>query len=396
MNSHEINIYGDIVPFKMFNDGSEFDRSDLNEVLESLDLKEGDELIYNLHTFGGCVTTAFSMFNKLKRIKNEKKITLVSRSDGFCASSGVILLLAADKRIGSKYLKPFVHNAWTWNPATDKNEAKKIYEDLEKVDNEIAELYAETTSITKEKALELMNESRDVTIDECLNFGFYTEIENVYSSENSLILNSLRKINSNNRNLNKSKMSKKNLSQDEAISAIDKILNAIGLGNKSKTKNKMVHDATGEVEIDFPDLEASDTPSAGDKATIDGVAAQGEYLMPNGETYCFEAGELIEIKPKEDEDNSDDDWTEEEMNALKEEVKNLKADLKTKDETIGGLKTKNKALNKKVAKNQQDLEEMQEDLLNVKRSIGSNFNHKTKKKTKKEDGESRSLWKDEA
>ena len=74
MAVHEINIYGDIVPFKWCNDGSEFDRADLNSVIDSLGLQEGDELIYNIHTFGGCTTTAFAMYNKLKRVKNEKKI----------------------------------------------------------------------------------------------------------------------------------------------------------------------------------------------------------------------------------------------------------------------------------------------------------------------------------
>lgn len=376
MNSHEINIYGDIVPFKMWNDGSEYDRADLNNAIDGLDLQEGDELLYNIHTFGGCTTTAFSMYNKLLRIKSEKKITLTSRSDGYCASSGVILLLAADKRIGSKYLTPFVHNAWTWVDGANKHEAKKAFESLDKTDNDIAELYSETTSITKDEALSLMNESRDVTIEECLSFGFYTDIENVYAAENSMILNSLRSRNSKNRNLKSNQMSKDNITKEEVEGTFDKILNKLGFkGSKSEPKNKMVLDATGEVEIDFPDLEANDTPSVGDMATVDGSPAMGEHLMPNGETFVFAAGELMDIKPKEDEVDDND----EEMVALQDEIENLKKDNAKKDKKIKSLNTK--------------IEGITEDVLELKRSVGSSFKHNVKKKSKKEEGENRSVFK---
>src|SRR5690606_14384592 len=206
--THEINIYGDIVPFKWLNDGSEFDRADLNKAIDALDLQEGDELIYNIHTFGVCTTTAFAMYNKLKRVKNEKKIKLTSRADGYGASSGVILLLAADRKIGSKYLKPFVHNAWTLKIG-DKNEMLKVYEELDKVDDAIAELYSEETSITKEEAKQLMNESRDLTLDECLKYGFYTELENVKVVEVEETFNSIRTRNLQQRlNFNQNTMSK--------------------------------------------------------------------------------------------------------------------------------------------------------------------------------------------
>jgi ATP-dependent protease ClpP protease subunit len=358
--THEINIYGDIVPFKYWNDDSEYDRSDLNTSIDSLDLKEGDELIYNIHTFGGCTTTAFSIYNKLLRVKTEKKITLTSRADGFCASSGVIILLAADKRIGSKYLKPFVHNAWLWVDAVDKNEAKKAYEVLENVDNEIAELYAERTSITKDKAIELMNESRDVTLDECLDYGFYTEIENIYSSENSLIFNSLRILNTKSRTINKKNMSKEVLTKKEA----DKKFNSLGetlnkimnkLTGKESTKALLVQDANG-TEIDFPDVETDAEPQVGDKANIDGNPADGEYVMPSGDTYVFVSGELTEIKTETEEDDS-------------EEVEALKADNET-------LKAENLKLKGDVDAAIDSIKNLQVVIEDVKKEVSSSFNYK--------------------
>lgn len=332
--THEINIYGDIVPFKWSNDGSEYDRSDLNTAIDSLILNEGDELIYNIHTYGGCTTTAFSMYNKLKRVKNEKKITLTSRADGYGASSGVILLLAADKRIGSKYLKPFVHNAWTWVMG-DKKEVKKVYEELEKVDSEIADLYSEETSITKELAQQLMNESRDLTIEECLEYGFYTELENIHTVENSIIFNSLKTRNNEQRKIINNNMSDKN--QKSAWNKLKKDMESFFGG----AKNKIVFTADNS-ELDFYELADDETPAVGSKAKFDGKPAgesnDGEYTMPSGEVYKFTGEELTEIVPKVEENNE----LEVENQTLKDEVANLKMENKK-------LKDEKTALNKKVS-----------------------------------------------
>lgn len=337
---HEINIYGDIVPFKWYNDGTEFDRADLNNLIDNLDLNEGDELIYNIHTYGGCTTTAFAMYNKLKRVKNEKKISLTSRADGYCASSGVILLLAADKRIGSKYLKPFVHNAWTLAMG-NKNDIKQVFESLEVVDNEIAQLYSEETSITKETALELMNQSRDLTIDECKEYGFYTELENVKVVENHEAMNSLlsRRTAYNNKK-NQNNMSDKNKkgTWNSIKKQIDELFGV--------TKNKIMFTADN-AELDFYELAEDATPSAkngdtpGDKATFDGKPAgesnDGEYVMASGETYVFEGEELVEIKPKSADENQN---LTEQNEALTAENKRLKDSVKEKDSKITELNNK--------------------------------------------------------
>lgn len=328
--THEINIYGDIVPFKWMNDGSEFDRADLNAAIDSLDLNEGDELIYNIHTFGGCTTTAFSMYNKLKRVQNEKKITLTSRADGYCASSGVILLLAAEKRIGSKYLKPFVHNAWTMAMG-DKSEGQKVLEDLEQVDNAIAELYAEETSITVDEARQFMNESRDLTLDESIKFGFFTELENVKVVEATDVFNSLL---TRRENFNINKMSKDKTFWNKIKKDIDAFLGGSG------AQNKIVYTADNS-ELDFYELGEGDTPSVGDKARFDGKPAgetnEGEFVMADGTIYKFTGEELTEIEIKEDENELETENT-----SLKETVTNLTAE-------IENLKNERITLNKRIS-----------------------------------------------
>ena len=331
----EINIYGDIVPFKWMNDGSEFDLKDINTLLSNLDINEGDELVVNIHTFGGCTTTAFGIYNKLLRFKNEKNITLTTRVDGFCASSGVILLLAGDKRIGNQFAEPFIHNAWTVTMG-DANEMKKQFEELEKVNSQIANLYAERTNISKEKAIELMNADDFVSAEDALAFGFFTELENSVQAQDLLIFNSIRERNQKIKN----KMSEATKGKSFKQKLMD-FLNG--------TQNKIVFTAENE-ELDFYQLDETATPIVGDVATFGGKPAgdvegkeNGYVIAETGETYVFEGETLKEIKPKEEEAVVD-----EEKESLIAENTQLNTDLATANQTIANLTSEKTAIQNKL------------------------------------------------
>ena len=337
----EIKIYGDIVPFKWYNDGSEYDLKDLDTALSALSMKEGEELIVGIHTFGGCTTTAFGIFSKLRRFKKENKINLTTRVEGWCASSGVIVLLAGDKRIGNKFAEPFVHNAWTWVMTANKHDVEKIMEDLTKVDDQIATLYEDRTDITKEKALELMDSDTFISAEDCMTYGFYTELEDVYAAENALIFNSLRQRRQNNSNNKNSEMSGKSKNQKpEKKTLIQELRNLVNVFTGG-SNNKIVFTAENK-ELDFYELAEDATPVVGDKALFDGKPAgesnDGEYVLATGETYKFTGEELTEIIPVDEGDSTD----------LETENAELKSENgKLKDE-IARLTSENKALNLKV------------------------------------------------
>ena len=333
--THEIKIYGDIVPFKWYNDGSEYDLSDLNNSLSALEVSEGDELIVGIHTFGGCTTTAFGIYNKLRSFQQRNKINLTTIVEGWCASSGVMILLAGDKRIGNKYAEPFIHNAWTWTVG-DRNEHQKQAENLTRVDNQIANLYAERTSIEKEKAIELMNAENYISAEDALAYGFYTEFENVYAVENNAVFNSLRSQNLEQRqNFNSNNMSDKN--KKSAWNNLKKQIDDFFGG----AKNKIVFTADNN-ELDFYELGENDTPAVGDKAKYDGKPAgdsnNGEYIMATGETYKFTGEELTEIVPKADTTSE-----------LEAENETLKAENETLKTEVENLKKEKSTLNKKLS-----------------------------------------------
>lgn len=336
----EIYIYGDIVPFKWYNDGSEYDLSDLNTSLSGLTMEAGEELIVNIHTFGGCTLTAFGIFNKLRRFAADNKIKLTTRIDGFCASAGVSIFLAGDRRIGNSYAEPFVHNAWTWMMGGDKKEAQKIAEDLTKTDNNIAALYADRTKISVEQALQLMDADSWLSAEQCMEMGFYTEVENVYVADRE-VFNSLRKERKSNFN-NNIDMSKNKKNADTLWAEIKNSVNKF-FGTEG-SKNKIVYTAANEA-LDFYELADDATPVVGDKATFDGKPAgesnDGTYVMASGETYKFTGEDLTEIIPAADGGDGAD-------NALEIENAELKNQITAKDAIIANLTKENKAKDKRI------------------------------------------------
>ena len=341
----EIYIYGDIVPFKWYNDGSEYDLSDLNNSLSGLSMEAGEDLIVNIHTFGGCTLTAFGIFNKLRRFATDNKIKLTTRIDGYCASAGVSIFLAGDRRIGNSYAEPFVHNAWTWMMGGDKKEAQKIAEDLTKTDNNIAALYADRTNISVEQALQLMDADSWLSAEQCMEMGFYTELENVYVADRE-VFNSLRKERKSNFN-NNIDMSKNKKNADTLWAEIKNSVNTF-FGTEG-SKNKIVYTAANEA-LDFYELADDATPVVGDKATFDGKPAgesnDGTYVMASGETYKFTGEELTEIMPATDGGNGSGENGAD--NALETENAELKNQITAKDAIIANLTKENKAKDKRI------------------------------------------------
>lgn len=384
---HEINIYGDIVPFHS-GWSDEYSLKDLNADLGRLTVAEGDELIANIHTFGGCTATAFGIKNKLQRFEKENNINLTTRVDGWCASSGVIILLASNKkRIGNSYAEPFIHNAWTWTMG-DKNQHQKQMEDLARVDNQIATLYSEVTNITTEEAVALMNADGFITAEKSLEYGFFTELEDVEVVEIE-VMNSIKKNNTQNRQKIQNNMSDKTKkgAWNALKSKIDDFFN-------DAPKNKIVFTADNS-ELDFYELDDDATPAVGDKAKFDGKPAgdsnDGEYTMASGEVYKFTGEELTEIVAKEEE--SDDLEAENaalttENETLKTEIENLKKERtatnkKLSDATaiINGFKNLSKDDEDDDEEKKRDSKSKEDDA--PKSRVGNAFN---KLKNKKDNG----------
>ncbi len=292
---HEIKLYGEIINLVWADESFQYiDVEYVDQELSKLSVSPRDEVVFNIHSLGGDTAVAFAIYNKIRRYGKENKVKITTRIDGYCASSGVILLLAGDRRIGNRYAEPFVHNAWTM-VLGDKNETQKVLEELDKTDNMIASLYEERTNITKEQALEMMSNDTWITAEECLEYGFYTELENednskpVLNSEKQIIFNSIQRPRNNSIN-NK-------MTQEENL-VWNKIKNLFSDKDKTSSKNAMLYTDKNE-EVVFAELNEGEKPKVGDAATINGKNASGTVNMADGSVYSFEAGKVTEIKEKE-------------------------------------------------------------------------------------------------
>lgn len=374
METAHIYVYG-VIDYWQDTSASDWGYVNLKDIKNQYESqKEAKDITVHIHSEGGVVTEGFAIHDYLRSLGKPVK-TLI---EGTCASIATVIALAGDTRVMTSNANFFIHNPWGY-VGGEKEQIQKYADELDKLEGQIADFYAAKTKITKDEALEFMKVETTFTAEQALEKGFITEIATV-----------MRAVAMFNPNKNK-KMSKKQMTKDEAESALDKALNKIkNIFGGHKPENKIVQDANGD-DIDFPDLEEDDVPEVGDTATVDGSPAQGEYLMPSGETYVFEDGALTEIKPKEEESTDDS----EEMAALQEEVQNLKKDLKKERESVKNLRTDNKKLKDQSSTLKKVVEEIQEEILNVKKSIGSGFKHEEGTRNEKtEGGQSRKVWKD--
>lgn len=369
MEVAHIYIYGDIGCWQAA-DSSEWGEVTLSDIRNQYEAqKEAKEITLHIHSPGGYVTEGFAIHDYIRSLG--KPVTTIV--EGMCYSIATVIALAGDKRLMTSNSEFMIHNPWggAWG---ESSEIQKYADDLKQLEQKVADFYAAKTKITSEEGLELMKDETFMTPETALEKGFITEIASVMKAVA----------------LYKPKNEKMNKNKKKSKNALARLLDKIDKFVDGEAQNKLVQDANG-VEIDFVDLEADDTPDVGDMANVDNSAAEGEYVMPSGETFVFVEGELTEIKPKE-EGGDEEEESSEEVAQLQDEVKALKKKLKAKN-------SENKELSKAVNANKELLKEMRKEIVTVKKSIKSDFNvsEKTKKKNlkKEEEGSSRSVWKKE-
>lgn len=335
--NHEIKIYGEIVPFQdswIIENGY----CNLSFVQRQLSEANGQDVTVRINSFGGDVDEGFAIYSELRRYAKENNAEITTLAEGRCASIATIIFLAGDKRLVTEYTEPFVHNAWSYAMG-DSNEITRVAADLEKCNDKIAKHYETHTNLTYDEARELMENETSITPEECVALRFATEIEEIFRP---VAL----------QNILKSKLIKNQIemSKSKKGSLLAMFKKALGF------QNKIVFTAD-EKEVDFYELEDTDTPKVGDKANIDGNPADGEVVMADGKTYVFTSGELTEIKDGEQGAETEDATIEE----VQKEVEDIATDIEEIKEVleaiveevvpeIANLKKENSRLNSALAK----------------------------------------------
>lgn len=320
-----IKIYGEVVPFEGYE--GYVCCADVDRQLEAAN---GEDLDVDINSIGGDVAEGFMIYTALRKYAVKHKATITTYIKGRCYSIATVIFLAGDIRIANKFLAPFVHNAWIYT-AGDSRQLQKDADDLEAVNHKIATFYAEHIDLTYEEIREIMNADTFIDPEECVRIRFATKIEEIVRPA------AIRKILNKNRNMNTNKNEK------GLIEKIKSFFNSLEGG----ASNLEVFTSTN-TSIIFPDLEDGAEPKVGDKAEIDGKAAEGEYTMADERTFVFVAGELTEIREAEEQEEGQ---TIEELQAENQRLKEeLASQNSAKDAEIAALKAQNSTANANLAK----------------------------------------------
>lgn len=272
-------------------------------------LDEGRRIIVD--SPGGSLWEGLRIYDYIKEFTPNAAIGVL----GLCASAITLPLVAAKKenRSASGNSRLLIHNPWTFSVG-DAETLRIDAEILQVEEDNLVAIYSRELGKTPEEIKARMKPERIMTSQEAFDFGIIGEIkgngEPIKVEEPTI---------NNNENEKKEEMEK--AEAKKALNVLAKAFNDI----KSffGPSNLVLQDVNG-VELDFgPDVTSEEQIIVGIKGvTANGQPAEGDYVMPDGRTMKFTAGELMEIMPAQEDDQVEQLTAE--NTALKEEVANLK------------------------------------------------------------------------
>ena len=164
----ELTLYGDISSATWW--GDEVTPQQFKDDLDALGGISNLDIYIN--SGGGDVLAGQAIHSMLKRHKAYKTVYI----DGLAASIASVIAMAGDKIIMPKNASMMIHNAWTLI-AGNKDDLRKMADDMEKIDAGIVATYAEKTGLDESEIVSLMNAETWFTADEAVKKGFADEIE---------------------------------------------------------------------------------------------------------------------------------------------------------------------------------------------------------------------------
>ena len=131
-----------------------------------------DRLDIYINSPGGDVFAGFAIYNMIKRSAAE----VVAHVDGLAASAASIVCMAADKIVMPKAASMMIHNAAAGTYG-NKTKLRKMADELERVDGQMAAIYAERSGMDVAEAARMMNEETWMTGEEAIAVGLCDELD---------------------------------------------------------------------------------------------------------------------------------------------------------------------------------------------------------------------------
>lgn len=296
--------------------------------------KQPKATAYNVHinSEGGLVDVGFDIYHYLKSLG--KPVTTIG--SGIVASIATVIFMAGTKRQIRENTPFMIHLPWGGSMGT-ADELEQFADQLRSIEKKMVGFYTKALSIEEQAIMPLLKNETWLTGKQLTALGFTTTPQQVKAAAKAFLKPKTTTMTGS--------FTEKDRHWMESL--FEKVL---GKFKHHNMFNKVIQDATG-AEIDFTDLPDDAVIEVGATATLDGKPAEGEFLLPDGFTYVFTAGELTEIiEPEED------------------------------AEEAAALRTENKALKRQLTA-------IKSEVLALKRQVTSNFSVDGKKATYRKAGE---------
>lgn len=136
-----------------------------------LEEANGEDIVLEVNSPGGYVFAGMEIYNRLKMYTGT--ITAIVMS--IAASAASLIICAADTVQMCPVSQLMIHRAHSWTEG-DKNDIYKTAEDLEKLDDAIANAYVDKTKMAKSDVLKLMDVTTWLGPEEAKEKNFADEI----------------------------------------------------------------------------------------------------------------------------------------------------------------------------------------------------------------------------
>ena len=171
-----IDLFGFVGGSKEFNDG--FNETDFLNELRAI--PETNDLSISINSFGGSVYTALSIYSLLKNHKG----SITFRIDGTAMSAATIITSVPNAKVVMPRGAMMMIHKVSVGVYGNADDLKKTVEDIEKLEMNVLQIYAEKTGRTIEEIQALVNEETYFTAEEALEFGLVDEIDETTVIEN--------------------------------------------------------------------------------------------------------------------------------------------------------------------------------------------------------------------
>ena len=172
----QIDLFGFVGGSKEFNDG--FNETDFLNELRAI--PADNALNISINSFGGSVYTALSIYSLLKNHKG----SITFRIDGTAMSAATIITSVPNARVVMPRGSMMMIHKVSVGVYGNADDLKKTVDDIEKLEQNVLEIYAEKTGKSIDAIRALVDQETYFTAKEAVAFGLADEVDETQTIEN--------------------------------------------------------------------------------------------------------------------------------------------------------------------------------------------------------------------